>query len=204
MSEILFGSGIFYKSYVKRGTLFAFFHLWMTASEWTELGPSSGRLDNINKDEMCPKWIGPPPSRLVSFQCMHIWACFNSPKIICLECCINPMWKEELYLPFSISEWQHQSGRSSGWSGQHQQRWNVSQMNRPSSLPFSLYSMHAHMSVFQFTRNDILQILSEKRNFICLLPSLNDRIRVDGARANWTTSTKVKCVPNESALLLLV
>ena len=74
--------GMLYKSYVKRGTLFAFFHLWMTASEWTELGPSSGRLDNINKDEMCPKWIGPPPSRLVSFQCMHIWACFNPQEII--------------------------------------------------------------------------------------------------------------------------
>ena len=51
---------------------------------------------------------------------------------------------------------------------------------------------------------NILQILREKRNFICFFPSLNDSIRVDRAQANWTTSTKMKCVPNESALLLPV
>ena len=70
-----------------------------------------------------------------------------------LEYSTNLTWKEELYLPFSISEWQHQSGPSSRPTGQHQQRWNVSQMNRPSSFPFSLFSMHAHMSVFPHGRH---------------------------------------------------
>ena len=58
-------------------------YLPFSISEWQhQSGRSSDRLDNINKDEMCPKWIGPPPFRLVSFQCKHIWACFNSREII--------------------------------------------------------------------------------------------------------------------------